>query len=111
MADDVIDLATFNELQDTVGEDFVLELVEAFFEEAPPMLAELRSAFDARDADSFRRAAHSLKTNANTFGAAALGAQAQVVELGGLPDDAGVLDALDACYFEATAALKDVANG
>ena len=33
------------------------------------MLASLDRALAARDADEFRRAAHSLKSNSNTFGA------------------------------------------
>ena len=51
------------------------------------MLAELKRALAADQAEPFRRAAHSLKSNANTFGALALGALARELELGGL--DAG----------------------
>ena len=111
MADDMIDLPTFNELQETVGADFVVELVDTFLEEAPPMIAELRTAFAASEAESFRRAAHSLKTNAHTFGALTLGAQAREVEQGGLPDDAAVIDALEACYAEAAVALRALTDG
>ena len=53
------------------------------------MLAELRSARAAGDAERFRRAAHSLKSNSNTFGALALGAQARALELKGLDADPG----------------------
>ena len=60
---------------------------QTFLEEAPAMLAELRDALAAGDADTFRRAAHSLKSNSHTFGALALGALARDLELGGL--DAG----------------------
>ena len=48
------------------------------------MLDDLRDALAARDADRFRRAAHSLKSNSNTFGARTLGAMARDLELGGL---------------------------
>ena len=41
-------------------------------------------ALAAGDAERFRRAAHSLKSNSNTFGALALGALARELELGGL---------------------------
>ena len=51
------------------------------------MLAELRSARAAGDAERFRRAAHSLKSNSNTFGALALGALARELELNGLDAD------------------------
>jgi HPt (histidine-containing phosphotransfer) domain-containing protein len=84
MSDATIDLATFRELQETAGAEFVGELVGTFLEEAPVMLADLRGALAAGDADKFRRAAHSLKSNSNTFGAHALGAMAKDLELSGL---------------------------
>jgi histidine phosphotransfer protein HptB len=79
-----IDLATFEELKATAGADFVRELVETFLVEAPAMLADLRSSFAVNDADRFRRAAHSLKSNSNTFGATALAALAKGLEVDGL---------------------------
>ena len=51
--------------------------MDTFLEDAPALLAELRSARAAADADRFRRAAHSLKSNSHTFGATALGALAR----------------------------------
>jgi HPt (histidine-containing phosphotransfer) domain-containing protein len=106
MADDLIDHATLNELRETVGDDFVAELIGTFLEEAPVMLAELRAALDAREAETFRRAAHSLKTNANTFGAQVLGTQALALEQGGLPADAAAIDALDLLYTQTAVALQ-----
>jgi len=113
MAASVIDGATFAELQASAGEDFVGELIDTFFEEAPTMLAELRRAAAAGDAEAFRRAAHSLKSNANTFGALALGALARELELGGL-DPARAADALtglDEEYRRAAAALAELRGG
>ena len=106
-----IDIATFDELRQTAGADFVVELVETFLEEAPQMLAELRQTLAAEQADAFRRAAHSLKSNSHTFGATALGAQARELELGGMPAGTAALDALDAEYARAAAALKDLCHG
>jgi len=110
-----IDPATYAELQDTAGAEFVVELVDTFLEEAPDMLAELRSARAASDADRFRRAAHSIKSNANTFGALVLAGLARELELKGLAadpagDDAAI-DALAAELGRAVAALKDLRNG
>ena len=104
----VIDTAAFAELQASAGDDFAKELIDTFFEEAPSMLAELRSTLAAGNADSFRRAAHSLKSNSQTFGAMALGALARALELGGLPADATALDALDGEYARAAAALTEL---
>ncbi len=111
MSDPTIDMATFKELQETAGAEFVAELVAAFFEEAPTMLAELRRAQASGAADAFRRAAHSLKSNGNTFGASHLGALARELELGGLISDTAPLDALEAEYQRAAAALKELTHG
>jgi HPt (histidine-containing phosphotransfer) domain-containing protein len=111
MPEQLIDRTVFVELQATAGADFVVELVDTFFEEAPQMLAEMRAALTAGAADRFRRAAHSLKTNAMTFGALAPAAQARALELGGLPADASGIDALEAAYTQAASALKELAHG
>jgi HPt (histidine-containing phosphotransfer) domain-containing protein len=81
---DTIDPATFKALQETAGADFVGELVGAFLEEAPGMLKDLSAAHAAGDADKFRRAAHSIKSNALIFGAMSLAAMAKDLELTGL---------------------------
>ena len=111
MAEPTIDLPTFTELQAAAGAEFVAELVGTFLEEAPAMLAELRSAQAAGAADAFRRAAHSLKSNSNTFGATRLGALARDLELGGLIADTGPLDALEAEYQLVSAALTELTRG
>jgi histidine phosphotransfer protein HptB len=111
MPEPTINPATFAELQDAAGAEFVVELVDTFLEEAPTMLAELRSAQTAQDADAFRRAAHSLKSNSHTFGATALGAMARQLELGGLVANGAPLDALEAEYQRVASALKALCHG
>ena len=107
-----IDSATFEALKQTTGADFVLELVDTFLQEAPAMLDELRRALAAQDADKFRRAAHSLKSNSNTFGALTLGAMARELELGGvakvIESGGQPLDALAQEYSRVAAALTDL---
>jgi HPt (histidine-containing phosphotransfer) domain-containing protein len=76
-----IDRATFEALKETTGAEFVAELVDTFLQEAPAMLEDLRRALAAKDAEKFRRTAHSLKSNSNTFGALTLGAMARELEL------------------------------
>jgi len=105
-----IDADVYRELQATAGAEFVAELVDTFFQEAPGMLAALRAARSAGDADVYRRAAHSLKSNSLTFGATALAAAARAQELGGIGSAADV-DALDAEYARAAAALKELRDG
>jgi len=105
-----IDRTTFAELQAAAGAEFVAELVDTFLEEAPQMLAELRRALAEGNADRFRRAAHSLKSNSHTFGAVALGALARELELGGLPPDAAPIERLATAYARAAAALTTLAR-
>jgi len=105
-----IDQATYDTLAETTGADFVRELVATFLQEAPAMLAELRSALAAGDAEQFRRIAHSLKSNSNTFGALTLGGMARELEHGGIAKVAAggspSLDELDQEYARAAAALE-----
>jgi len=112
VSDPAIDASTFRALQDTAGADFVAELTRTFLEDAPRMLADLRSAFDAKDAERFRRTAHSLKSNGLTFGALAFAARARTLELGGLAAaGAGTtLHDLEAEYARAAAALEALAR-
>ena len=106
----VIDPHIFDELQANAGADFVAELVDTFAEEAPALLAELRSALASGAAERFRRAAHSLKSNSSSFGATRLATLARALEVEGLPADAAGVDAL-AQEFETTlAALQALAR-
>lgn len=76
----VIDRSTFEELKQMSGEDFINELIDAFLEEAPGMLSNMHTALTEKDIESFRRNAHSLKSNANTFGAVGLASLAAELE-------------------------------
>jgi HPt (histidine-containing phosphotransfer) domain-containing protein len=110
-----IDHATFEALKETTGAEFALELVNTFLEEAPAMLEDLRSALAAQDADRFRRTAHSLKSNGNTFGALTLAAMARDLELSGVSKviERGdqPLDAITQEYSRVAAALAELRHG
>jgi len=111
MTQAAIEMSTFRELQATAGGEFVVELVDTFLEEAPGMLAVLRESRAAGDAEAFRRAAHSLKSNSLTFGALALAGQARALELGGLAAASGrQLEELAASYAAAAAELKGLTH-
>ncbi len=75
-----IDLNTFNSLKESTGADFISELVDAFLDDAPTLIAQMRSALASQNAEVFRRAAHSMKSNAATFGAMDLSALARELE-------------------------------
>jgi HPt (histidine-containing phosphotransfer) domain-containing protein len=76
----VIDKTTFEELKQISGEDFIGELIDAFLDDAPDMIQNMHTALTTKDVESFRRNAHSLKSNANTFGAIELGGLAKELE-------------------------------
>jgi HPt (histidine-containing phosphotransfer) domain-containing protein len=113
MKEETIDRAVFSSLEETAGADFVRELVDTFLAEAPRMLDELRDALGKEDAERFRRTAHSLKSNANTFGAATLAGLARELELGGMTRarDSSALDELAAEYRRSAQALTELARG
>ncbi|MBL8683410.1 MAG: response regulator [Myxococcales bacterium] len=69
--DGAVDLAALDQLAESMGGDneAVREMVGAFLEMAPALVADIRSAFDKRDAATLRVAAHTLKPNAQMFGA------------------------------------------
>jgi HPt (histidine-containing phosphotransfer) domain-containing protein len=115
MDESVIDKTVYAQLQETAGPEFAAELMDTFLEEAPRMLAELRSARAENHAERFRRAAHSFKSNSNTFGALRLATMARELELKGLDSnpsrDKAALAALEAEYARAATALKELRHG
>jgi len=77
----VIDRTVFEELKQMSGEDFINELIDTFLEDAPNLIEEMKSALNDNNAEIFRRAAHSMKSNAATFGATELSALAKDLEM------------------------------
>jgi len=105
----VIHKATFEELKNLSGADFINELIDAFLDDAPNMIHAMRSALTTKDVDTFRRNAHSLKSNANTFGANELGELAKELERMGRENnlDIGVrLDTLEKSFEKVAQELR-----
>jgi HPt (histidine-containing phosphotransfer) domain-containing protein len=104
-----IDLSVFNQLKEISGEDFINDLIDAFLDESPGMLAGIESALASGDVESFRRNAHSLKSNAATFGASDLAALARELEMMGREGNLEIgtrLEALKESYAAAAERLK-----
>ncbi len=76
-----LDRSTFEELRQMSGADFIDELVDTYLEDAPKLVREMEAALKAKDAEAFRRAAHSLKSNSATFGAMRLSNLAKELEM------------------------------
>ena len=76
----IINADTFGELQAAMGE-FLGELIDTFCVETPEIIGELQNALTQGDAETFRRAAHSIKSSSANFGADAFSALARELEM------------------------------
>jgi len=107
-----IDKTTFAELKQMSGDEFINELIDTFLEDAPKMIAEIKSAHAANNAETFRRAAHSMKSNAATFGATELAALSKELEMLGkenkLPETGDRLQRLDEAFESVGNELKEL---
>jgi HPt (histidine-containing phosphotransfer) domain-containing protein len=94
-----IDMNTFEGLKESIGADYIGELIDAFLDDAPNLLAQMRSALANKDAESFRRAAHSMKSNAATFGAMELSMLAKELETSGRENNLEIGNRLDVMEY------------
>jgi PAS domain S-box-containing protein len=79
--EDVLDDSALRQLAEATGSPaFVAELVDTFLREAPALVASLRRAQRSGQAEELRRTAHTLKSNARTFGARPLADLCQTLE-------------------------------
>ncbi len=110
-AEILIDQKTYDDLVASVGSDFIGELLAAYLEETPMLLAELRDAWERRDAGVFQRAAHSIKSSSASLGALPLADLARTLEMRGKQnelDEAGdELDALLSGYARTERAFRE----
>jgi HPt (histidine-containing phosphotransfer) domain-containing protein len=111
MTEPIIDRATLEALALTTDKEFVGELVSTFLEDAPQLLASLESGLSTQDAEGFRRAAHSLKSNGASLGAMAFSEAAKELEMmgkaGDLTSAPPKVVRLRSQFDEVAAALKD----
>jgi HPt (histidine-containing phosphotransfer) domain-containing protein len=110
----VIDLPTFEALKESMGADFINELLQAYFEETPQLLAKLQEALAKNDSEAFRRAAHSIKSTSNSFGALQYGDQAKKLEMLGkearLDSAEGQVSSLVAGYEDVKQTLEELSH-
>lgn len=74
--------------------DLARQMARTYLRQADRLMAAVRSALDARDADALRRAAHALRGSAANFGAAPTGAAAADLEGAGRSGNLAGADAL-----------------
>jgi|SRR5215471_7704853 len=91
------------------------EIVDAFLEDAPQQLAELRLAAAENDDALARRAAHTLKANGRTFGAGRLASLCEEIETaaraGDLASARGRIDEVDEAWAEVEDELTALREG
>jgi HPt (histidine-containing phosphotransfer) domain-containing protein len=76
-----LDQSALQALLANVGDaDFVRELADSFLAQAPGQVVELRRAAEQGQAAELRRLAHTLKSNAATFGATGLAESCRALE-------------------------------
>ncbi|KXK11431.1 MAG: putative two-component response regulator [Chloroflexi bacterium OLB14] len=76
----IIDINTFNVLKESTDAEFIQELINTFLEDAPNQIEQMKNALTQKDAELFTRAAHTVKSNAATFGATELANLARELE-------------------------------
>jgi HPt (histidine-containing phosphotransfer) domain-containing protein len=75
-----VHLPTIHALARTAGASFVAELIDTYLEDSAELIVNLRQSLAGNDLDSFRRAAHSFKSNSATLGALGLAKLARQLE-------------------------------
>ena len=78
--DPIIDKSTYFALRDSMGAEFMDELVDTYLNDTPNQITALRDALHKGDAEVFRRAAHSIKSTSLNFGAVPLADKARELE-------------------------------
>ena len=88
------------------GEDFLVELIDVYLDDAPARMEQLQRAVDGGDAEAISREAHTLKSSSANVGAMTLAAMAQQIELAGR--GGGTTDSLAEAVGRMAAAFAQV---
>lgn len=77
----IIDLATYNQLKELMGAEFLAELIDTYTLETNSLLEQLSQALASGEAAPFGRIAHSIKSSSASLGALAFSQQARELEM------------------------------
>jgi HPt (histidine-containing phosphotransfer) domain-containing protein len=111
---EVLDQIALDNLLEVIGREksALAELIASFLDEAPKLLIRLKEASESGDPESFRRAAHTMKSSARDFGARNLAELCRDLEdrgmsgrLEGVPE---LVAGVDGEFQKAEAALQAV---
>jgi CheY-like chemotaxis protein len=110
-----VDAAALENLRELGGDDFVDEVIDTFLADAPTLIAMLGASLAAQDADELRRAAHTLKSNGATLGAAGFSELCRALEQraksGRLEDASELVGRIEQEYRALEEALAAVRSG
>jgi HPt (histidine-containing phosphotransfer) domain-containing protein len=76
----LLDQASLDSLLATTDREFVGELIDAYLEDSPALIAGMQQALADANTTEFTRAAHSLKSSSASLGAASLSDLAKELE-------------------------------
>ena len=110
-----INPSIFSELRSTMGEDFLVEMIDAFCEDSKQQATLLKRALADKNQSEFTRAAHTLKSTSLIFGASNFGELARELEQAGregcLAESEGKVNCLCDSLNSLEKVLKDLCNG
>ncbi|MEA5476932.1 Hpt domain-containing protein [Pseudanabaena galeata UHCC 0370] len=106
-----LDIATFQELRETIGDDIIFsDLITIYLNSAENLIGSIQSAFTEQDANKFALASHSLKSTSASIGATRLSLISKYLEkigrTGEITISSEFLDFLNNEYNEVIKAIK-----
>jgi HPt (histidine-containing phosphotransfer) domain-containing protein len=110
----IIDSSIIQELIDQMGADFVVELIDTYYQETGELIEQLHQALTAGDSITVGRLAHSIKSSSASLGAVNFSQQARELEmLGKAGDLSGAdvkLEQLTADFLKVKHSLSEYRN-
>ncbi len=114
MTENVIDREVWESMKAMTDADFLASLVELFLCDSPELIQQMHSGLKTNDIELVRRAAHSLKSNAASFGANRLAGAARELEMtaksGALEGADSNLAAIESEYAALLPVLMEMKN-
>ncbi|HEY5872935.1 MAG TPA: response regulator, partial [Gaiellaceae bacterium] len=105
-----LEASAIESLRGLGGEEFLAEVIDAFLSDAPTLVLALRTTHEQGDTEGLRRAAHTLKSNGQTFGAGGFAELCRELELRARRDELdGTADLVDRIEREYRALEKALA--
>jgi HPt (histidine-containing phosphotransfer) domain-containing protein len=110
MVHSTIEKQILENLVATTDMDFVKELIDAYLDDSPALINEMKTALEDDDAATFRRAAHTLKSSSASLGVLALSEISKELEQIGKAENLdkvdGRLDQLISIFEQVEVELK-----